>query len=151
MTLLTDACMRHHAAMCSMHWYNDDIPRRPVDTIQLLCAKKSLCVNSEPTGFFLLKIQCYLFSIIIPVHVIFLYETGSTQWTFSQHCRYWWPALAPGHQYLQCCVVTHGFTVVYGLNLKKKKIGWWNLKFYGPREVARILQTYGICVWYDHI
>ena len=29
--------------------------------------------------------------------MIFMYETGQIQWTFSQHCGYWWPdALAPG-------------------------------------------------------
>ena len=50
-----------------------------------------------------IKIRCYSL-MLITKHVSFLYEPGSIQELFMKHSEYWRPdALAPGHQWPQCC------------------------------------------------
>ena len=59
------------------------------------------------------------FQQLFTLNMIFLSETVTIQCIFNQHCGYWWPgALAPGHQWPQCWLYIHVFSVVYGLKYK---------------------------------
>ena len=76
-------------------------------------------IKIELTLFFF-KMWFYFLTLFL-LNAIFLYEIGQIQWVFSWQCGYRWPgALAPGHQYLQCCVPTHVFQDVYGLRVNTK-------------------------------